>query len=247
MVSIELQNICKSFLLDKKEKDYSIFDRILKLAGLKKKARFIALKDINLKFYENEIVGILGENGAGKTTLVNIMYGITIPTSGRVVSEKKITALYGYGGCFNGELTGRQNIYLSGTAYGIRKKDLDRNIDKIIAFSEIKEIDIQLKYYSNGMKARLGFSIFSFIDSDILIFDESLVGGDFFFQNKCALILQEMIKRPHKTFFIISHDEGSLINLCNRIIVLKNGDVVFDGNPLKALEYYKSTKIVSTL
>jgi ABC-type polysaccharide/polyol phosphate transport system ATPase subunit len=243
MVTLELQNISKTYFLRNK----NIF------LYLKKKLNFIsrsnlsashtksfkALENINLKFYENEIVGIMGLNGAGKSTLTSIMYGLTKPSSGKIITDRTITALFGFGSCFNPELSGRENIYLNGTAYGLSKKEIDKNIDEIIAFSEIEEIDIQMKFYSNGMRARLGFSIVAYIESDILILDEALVGGDIYFQKKCEAKLKEMIARPNKTFIIISHNENLLNELCTKIIIMKKGEIEFESDPISAIEFYK--------
>jgi ABC-2 type transport system ATP-binding protein len=167
------------------------------------------------------------------------MYGLTKPSSGKIITDRTITALFGFGSCFNPELSGRENIYLNGTAYGLSKKEIDKNIDEIIAFSEIEEIDIQMKFYSNGMRARLGFSIVAYIESDILILDEALVGGDIYFQKKCEAKLKEMIARPNKTFIIISHNENLLNELCTKIIIMKKGEIEFESDPISAIEFYK--------
>jgi ABC-type polysaccharide/polyol phosphate transport system ATPase subunit len=244
MVTLELQNISKTFFLKKERKGRSLLKKITSFLYSSKTTKsltkeFKALDNINLKFYENEIVGIIGINGAGKSTLANIMYGLTKPSSGKVITNRRIVALFGFGSCFNQELTGRENIYLNGTAYGLTKKQIDYHIDEIIAFSEIDEIDIQLKFYSNGMKARLGFSIVAYIESDILILDEALVGGDVYFQKKCVARLKEIIARANKSFIIISHSEGLLKELCTKIIVMKNGKIEFESNPISAIEFYK--------
>jgi len=244
MVTLELQDISKTFFLRKESNGASFFKKIRSFFYSSKTTNlltkeFIALENINLKFHENEIVGIMGINGAGKSTLAKIMYGLTKPSSGCVITHRTIIALFGFGSCFNNELTGRENIYLNGTAYGLSKKQIDNHIDEIIAFSEIEEIDIQLKFYSNGMKARLGFSLVAYIESDILILDEALVGGDAYFQKKCIAKLKEIITRPNKTFIIVSHSENLLRELCTKIIVMKKGKLEFESDPVSAIEFYK--------
>jgi lipopolysaccharide transport system ATP-binding protein len=243
-LTLELKNVSKVFLLKKGRRGASLIKRIRSFSlnkdlYTKSLNKFTALEDINLKFYENEIVGIVGSNGAGKSTLVNIMYGLTEPTTGEVITNKRVVALYGFDSCFNGELTGRENIYLTSSAYGLNNKQIDSLVNEIIEFSEIKEIDIQIKFYSNGMKARLGFSIVAFIDADIFILDESLVGGDVFFQKKCVNKIKDMIKKPNRTFILISHEEGILNDLCSKIIVMNKGKIEFESDTVSGLEYYK--------
>lgn len=245
-VALELKNISKTFLLTKKRKNTSIIKNISfyfsNQRAIDKDANtFVALRDINLKFYENEIVGIIGSNGAGKSTLTSIMYGLTEPSSGEIISQNRVTALFGFGSCMNIELTGRQNIYLTCAAYGFKKNQIDEYMNDIIEFSQIKEIDIQIKFYSNGMLARLGFSIIAFIDTDILILDESLVGGDIFFQKKCALKIKDIASKPNKTIILISHEGSFLNDLCDRIIVMESGQVVYESDPVSALAFYEKT------
>ena len=245
-VTLELKNIVKTFILRKKGKNISTIKSISsyffnQTVNNKDANTFVALRDINLKFYENEIVGIIGSNGAGKSTLTSLMYGLTEPSAGEIITNNRVTALFGFGSCMNIELTGRQNIYLTCAAYGLKKNQIEEYMNDIIGFSEIKEIDIQIKFYSNGMLARLGFSIIAFIDTDILILDESLVGGDIFFQKKCVLKIKDIASKPNKTIILISHERSFLNDLCDKIIVMESGQVVYESDPVSALAFYEKT------
>ena len=244
MIVLQLKNISKIFYLKKKRPFFfdfrTLFDVLIEgMIERKPKPKFVALDDVSIKIYEGEVVGIIGSNGAGKSTLIKIIYGILKPTSGEILCESKITALFGFGSCFNMELTGRDNIFLTATAYGLSQSRIYECIDQIIAYSEIEEIDIQMKFYSNGMKSRLGFSILLYIESDILILDEALTGGDAYFQKKSIQSLKDLIQTPNKTVILISHNEGMIRELCTRVILMKKGKVLLDSLPVSALEYYK--------
>ena len=246
MISIELKNISKKYKnkFDKQFLFNSIKNQkkdILKKSGINNSSsEFYALQDINLKIIKNDIVGIVGRNGAGKSTLVQIMSGITAPTAGEIISTDQITPLFGFGSCFNSELTGRENIFLTGTAFGMKRVAIADRLNDIINFSEIETIDTPLKFYSNGMKARLGFSISIFIETDLLILDEAMSGGDVFFQKKCIEKLKDLIKLHNKTLILISHNESLMKELCNKVVVMKEGRIVLESDTETALDFYKT-------
>ena len=197
-----------------------------------------ALKDINLEIKRGEILGIIGKNGAGKTTLLKIISRITSPTKGRINISGRIASLIEVGTGFHGELTGRENIYLNGSILGLRKHEINQRLDKIIDFSGVeKYIDTPVKRYSSGMYVRLGFSVAAHLDPDILIVDEVLAVGDAEFQKKC-LGKMKNISSEGRTVLFVSHNMPSIINLCNRSILLNDGEVIKDGQAEDVVENY---------
>ncbi len=197
-----------------------------------------ALKDINLEIKRGEILGIIGKNGAGKTTLLKIISRITSPTKGRINISGRTASLIEVGTGFHGELTGRENIYLNGSILGLRKHEINQRLDKIIDFSGVeKYIDTPVKRYSSGMYVRLGFSVAAHLDPDILIVDEVLAVGDAEFQKKC-LGKMKNISSEGRTVLFVSHNMSSIINLCNRGILLNDGEVIKDGQAEDVVENY---------
>ncbi len=195
-----------------------------------KKEKFIALKNINIEINSGEIVGILGLNGAGKSTLLKVISGIIKPTNGSVVLNGSMAPLIELGAGFDNELTGRENIFLNGALLGFSRKELQEKIGSIIDFSELNEfIDIPLKNYSSGMYARLGFSIATIYNPDILIIDEVLSVGDFRFQEKSLNKINEMISKGTTVLFV-SHDLEQIKRLCGRVIWLNKGEIVQIGD-----------------
>lgn len=191
---------------------------------------FYALKNINLKIIKGESVGLIGENGSGKSTLLKVLSQITVPTSGTAVINGKIASVLEIGMGFHPELSGRENIYLSGALLGLRKKQIKLLYDDIVAFSEIGNyIDSPVKHYSSGMYLRLAFSVVAHLDVDILMFDEVFSVGDFGFQRKCIAKIRELIS-GNKTLIIVSHNLNDIVKLCERTIFIDKGKVISDGN-----------------
>lgn len=191
---------------------------------------FYALKNINLKIIKGESVGLIGENGSGKSTLLKVLSQITVPTSGTAVINGKIASVLEIGMGFHPELSGRENIYLSGALLGLRKKQIKLLYDDIVAFSEIGNyIDSPVKHYSSGMYLRLAFSVVAHLDVDILMFDEVFSVGDFGFQRKCIAKIRELIS-SNKTLIIVSHNLNDIVKLCERTIFIDKGKVISDGN-----------------
>lgn len=201
---------------------------------------FWALKDISIDIHQGDRVGIIGKNGAGKSTLLKIISGITSPTHGNIKIKGRISSLLEVGTGFNPELTGRENIYLNGAILGMKRKDVDRKIDEIIAFSEIeKHIDTPVKRYSSGMYVRLAFAVAAHLDSEILIADEVLAVGDAAFQKKALGKMNELSTNEGRTVIFVSHQMNALENLCKSGIILSKGKVVFQTNNIqKAIERY---------
>ena len=193
--------------------------------------RFKALDDVNFTIEEGEVVGIIGHNGAGKSTLLKHLANVTKPTSGEVIVNGSIAPLIEVGAGVNPELTGRENIFLNGAILGIPKKVIRSKLDEIIDFSELEQfIDTPVKRYSTGMTVKLGFSIATSLDADILIIDEVLAVGDLAFQRKCFDRMEDMIKRQGKTVLIVSHNIRQIERLCSRVIMLDHGKIFADSD-----------------
>lgn len=198
-----------------------------------------ALRDINFEINRGEVLGIIGKNGAGKSTLLKILSRVTSPTTGEIKTKGRIASLLEVGTGFHPEMTGRENIYLNGAILGMTKAEIRSKIDEIIAFSGCERyIDTPVKRYSSGMTVRLAFSVAAHLEPDILVVDEVLAVGDAEFQKKAIGKMQDISKGEGRTVLFVSHNMSSVQKLCNRCIVLDNGNKLFDGNVSKALEFY---------
>ncbi|MBR6200326.1 MAG: ATP-binding cassette domain-containing protein [Spirochaetales bacterium] len=205
---------------------------------------FWALKDLNFEIKQGERVGIIGKNGAGKSTLLKILSQITAPTEGSLKIRGRIASLLEVGTGFHQEMTGRENIYLNGAILGMKKKEIDKKIDEIIAFSEIEQhIDTPVKRYSSGMYVRLAFAIAAHLDSDILIADEVLAVGDAAFQKKAIGKMNDLSAGEGRTVLFVSHQMGAVKQLCNRGIVLEKGRIVADGDISDCISFYQRNQI----
>jgi lipopolysaccharide transport system ATP-binding protein len=201
-----------------------------------------ALKGISFNVKRGEVIGIIGRNGAGKSTLLKIISRITFPTTGHALIRGRISSLLEVGTGFHPELTGRENIYLNGTILGMRKQEIDRKIDDIIAFSGVERfIDTPVKRFSSGMRVRLAFSVAAHLEPDILIIDEVLAVGDADFQQKC-LNAMEAVGRSGRTVLFVSHNMKAVARLCNRTILLENGKIVADGPSAQVVSRYLSSE-----
>lgn len=199
---------------------------------------FWALKDVSIQIACGETVGLIGHNGAGKTTLLRMLSGLIRPDSGQIIIRGRIQALIALGAGFNPVLTGRENIYVNGSVLGIRKNEIDRRFDEIVAFSGIEEfIDMPVQSYSSGMVVRLGFSIAAHLEPDILLVDEVLAVGDLAFRTKCQVRIQEL-KRRGVAIILVSHSLHTISHVCTRVITLERGQVLYDGDPEQAIGAY---------
>lgn len=200
-----------------------------------------ALKNINFEVKQGEILGIIGKNGAGKSTLLKILSKVTTPTTGSVKSKGRIASLLEVGTGFHPEMTGRENIYLNGAILGMTKSEIRSKINEIIDFSGCERyIDTPVKRYSSGMRVRLGFAVAAFLEPDILVVDEVLAVGDSEFQKKAIGKMQDISKEGGRTVLFVSHNMGSIKNLCTNCVVLRNGEVAFKGETKEAIAYYFS-------
>src|SRR6266567_7961045 len=192
---------------------------------------FKALDDVDFSVEEGEVLGIIGSNGAGKSTLLKLLARITVPTSGLISVRGKIAPLIEVSAGLISDLTGRENVYLNGIILGMPYAQVKKKFDEIVAFAELEEfIDTPIKRYSTGMAVRLGFSLATCVDADILIVDEVLAVGDLAFQRKCFDRMEDMIKRQGKTVLLVSHNLRQVERLASRVILLDHGAVVSDGN-----------------
>jgi len=200
-----------------------------------------ALKDISFEVREGEVVGIIGRNGAGKSTLLKILSRITEPTSGRAKIHGRVGSLLEVGTGFQPELTGRENIYLNGAILGMKKAEIDRKFDEIVAFAETEKfLDTPVKHYSSGMYVRLAFAVAAHLEPEILIVDEVLAVGDVQFQRKCLGKIQNIAKGEGRTILFVSHNMDAIQRLCSRCLLLAEGQLITDGNVGGAVARYLS-------
>jgi lipopolysaccharide transport system ATP-binding protein len=198
-----------------------------------------ALQDINFEVERGEILGIIGKNGAGKSTLLKILSRVTAPTTGSIKFGGRVASLLEVGTGFNGEMTGRENIYLNGAILGMTKKEIASKIDEIIDFSGCERyIDTPVKRYSSGMYVRLAFAVAAFLEPDILIVDEVLAVGDAEFQKKAIGKMQDISRGQGRTVLFVSHNMAAVKSLCTRGVVMEYGKVVMNSSVENAISYY---------
>lgn len=203
---------------------------------------FMALNGVDLTIYQGEAVGIIGSNGAGKSTLLKLLSRVTAPTNGEIDIYGRIASMLEVGTGFNGELTGRENVYMNGAILGMTKAEIDAKMEDIIEFSEVREfIDTPVKRYSSGMFVKLAFSVAAHLDAEIMIMDEVLAVGDMAFQTKCLDKMREAANKDGRTVLYVSHNMNTIRKLCDRCIVLDKGKVVFEGDVEKAIAVYFGT------
>ena len=204
-----------------------------------KNEKFLALDGVSFEVKKGETIGLIGGNGAGKSTLLKLLSRITAPTSGEIRVKGKISSMLEVGTGFHPELTGRENIYLNGAILGMKRKEVDERIEKIIEFSECGQfIDTPVKRYSSGMFVKLAFSVAAHLDCDIMLMDEVLAVGDMAFQKKCIDKMVSVARDEGKTIIYVSHNMQTIRQLCNRCVVLKKGKVIFDGDVEKGIDIY---------
>ncbi len=201
---------------------------------------FQALKRVSFDIADGEVVGIIGHNGSGKSTILKIIAGVYKPSTGRVQIAGKVAALIELGAGFHPDLTGRENILLNGLLLGLTKREIRDKEERIIEFAELGDfIDTPIKQYSSGMMMRLGFSIATEVDPDILLIDEILAVGDADFQAKCAVRIEDFCRRG-KTIVFVSHDMRAVRQLCNRALLMDHGVLVADGPADEVIAAYET-------
>lgn len=204
---------------------------------------FVALNGIDLTVHQGEALGIIGGNGAGKSTMLKLLSRVTAPTEGEIDIYGRIASMLEVGTGFNGEMTGRENIYMNGAILGMTKAEIDAKMEDIIEFSEVRDfIDTPVKRYSSGMYVKLAFSVAAHLDSEIMIMDEVLAVGDMAFQKKCLDKMRDAAKGQGRTVLYVSHNMNTIRQLCDRCIVLDKGKIIFDGEVEEAIGIYLGIK-----
>jgi lipopolysaccharide transport system ATP-binding protein len=243
-IVVDVQNLTKRYEIYAQPQDrlkQMVLPRLRRLARREPRPYykdFWALTDVSFSVKRGEAVGIIGRNGSGKSTLLQMICGILTPTSGSVRSAARIAALLELGAGFNPEFTGKENVFLSGLVYGIPEDVLKRRYQDIVDFAEIGDhIDQPVKTYSSGMYVRLAFAVASFSDPEILVVDEALSVGDVYFQRKCFRRIDEL-RASGCTLLFVTHSADTLLQLCDRGIVLDSGRLVFDGPTKPAVAEY---------
>lgn len=249
---IELNHVTKEYKLGNLTSlKQSVLNGASRLIGRRPvgRERFKALDDISFKIQPGEVVGIIGSNGAGKSTLLKHLAHISNPTQGEVIVRGSVAPLIEVGAGLNPELTGRENIFLNGAILGVPKKVIKQKLDDIIGFAELEQfIDTPVKRYSSGMAIKLGFSIATSIDADILIVDEVLAVGDMAFQRKSFDRMDDLIRKNNKTVLIVSHNIRQVERLCQRVLLLDRGKVLCDSDSVTSCNmfYYRSNEKILT-
>ncbi len=204
---------------------------------------FMALNGIDLTVYKGEALGIIGGNGAGKSTMLKLLSRVTAPTEGEIDIYGRIASMLEVGTGFNGEMTGRENVYMNGAILGMTKAEIDAKMEDIIDFSEVREfIDTPVKRYSSGMYVKLAFSVAAHLDSEIMIMDEVLAVGDMAFQKKCLDKMRDAAKKEGRTVLYVSHNMNTIRQLCDRCIVLDMGKIIFSGDVEDAIAVYMNSE-----
>jgi len=250
--AITAHNVSKCFMLGTRspEKYHALRDVLAQgLRGLgravvgqpQQRQQFWALRDIDFQIKEGERIGLIGRNGAGKSTLLKILGRITEPTGGTIRIRGRLASLLEVGTGFHPELTGRENVWLSGAIYGLSRREILRKFDDIVAFAEVEQfLEVPVKRYSSGMYVRLAFSVAAHLDPDILIIDEVLAVGDIQFQKKC-LAKMEDIAGEGRTLILVSHNMSTILSMSTRCILLDGGALVASGRPQEVVRAYQDT------
>jgi ABC-type polysaccharide/polyol phosphate transport system ATPase subunit len=238
MSVLEFLSVSKRYRIDREtgETTQGLFPRLARL--WRPSGEFWALRDVSFVVSAGEALGIIGHNGAGKSTALKLLSNITAPTSGEIHIRGRIAALLEVGSGFHPELTGRENVYLSGSILGMRRAEITSKLDSILDFAGVREFaEVPVKRYSSGMYVRLGFAIAAHLDADILLLDEVLAVGDAKFQERCQKRIHEL-KASGKTIVFISHDLAAVRQLCDRALLLNEGRLIAEGSPPEVISHY---------
>ena len=247
---IKVENLSKQYRIGARQESYpTLRDSIVKtfrapFARFRRNGgsgnTIWALKDVNFEVAPGEVVGVIGRNGAGKSTLLKILSRITEPTTGQADIYGRVGSLLEVGTGFHQELSGRENIYLNGAILGMKRAEIGRRFDEIVSFAEIESfIDTPVKHYSSGMYMRLAFAVAAHLEPEVLLVDEVLAVGDAEFQKKCLGKMRD-VGRQGRTVLFVSHNMGAILNLCERVIVIANGQIQYSGETGEGVNsYYK--------
>lgn len=236
---IKFENVTKKFSLQNQKTFKEFLPALLK--GEDTTTGFTALDNLSFEVKKGEVLGIIGPNGSGKSTILKLIAGVMSPSSGKVTVEGQVSPLIELGAGMHPELTGRENIYLNGAILGLKRKEIDKNLQNIIDFSEISEfIDQPVKHYSSGMYMRLAFSIAIHVHPEILLVDEILAVGDTDFQAKCFKKMNEYKKDNNITIVFVSHSMPQVGKFCTRVIYLNHHRIISEGDPKNIIQEYLS-------
>jgi len=241
MIDLKFDRVSKKYRVQREQETRAVrgplSERLRSVTG--NYEDFWALKDVSFQVSRGETLGIIGANGAGKSTILKLLSKITAPTSGAITINGRLSALIEVGSGFHPELTGRENIYLSGSILGMRRREITEKLHSIIDFAGVRQfIDVPVKRYSSGMYVRLGFSIAAHLQPDILLLDEVLAVGDASFQAKCYARIKKM-RDDGTTIIFISHDLNAVDFLCDRALLLSSGEIVADGSTSDVISQYE--------
>lgn len=239
MTAISIQGVSKRFRINQ-DRQSSLKERAVHLGRPKRGYKdFWALRDIDLDIAQGETVGLLGHNGSGKSTLLKCVGGILTPTEGEIHVRGRIASLLELGAGFHPDLTGRENVFLNASILGMSRRDIETRFDDIVAFAELERfIDEQVKHYSSGMYVRLGFAVAINVEPDVLLVDEVLSVGDEAFQQKC-LERVRAFQREGRTIMFVSHASDLVRRICDRVMVLDQGEVVTVDEPMSAILQFR--------
>lgn len=241
MNRIEIFDLSKKYELSSTDihEGQSFRDAFYSLFSKDKKKEFYALRSISLSIEEGQVVGLIGKNGSGKSTLLKILSGIVAPTSGKAIVRGRMASLLEVGTGFHGDLSGRENIFLSGVILGMRQQEIKQKFDAIVAFSGIEQfLEIPVKKYSSGMRLRLAFSIAAQLEPEILLIDEVLAVGDYEFEKKCIGAVEDL-KNVGRTILFVSHNMTAVKRLCKRVLWLDKGGIQLDGEAEAVVQAYQ--------
>lgn len=247
-VAIELHNLSKAFIIKHNKADQlkSKFIGLFYERYRERRELFWALKNVDLSIQKGETCGIIGPNGSGKSTLLRIIAHVLTPTSGTVSVYGRVAPMIELGVGFHHELTGKENVYLNASLFGLSRKEIDSIYDKIVTFSELQDlIDVPIKNYSSGMFMRLGFSVAMHLSPEIFLIDEIFAVGDENFQRKCIEKVNEL-KRGGTTILFISHSLDSIERICDRVYLLERGEIVTVGEAREVIDRYKERVVQSS-
>jgi ABC-type polysaccharide/polyol phosphate transport system ATPase subunit len=249
MSDLTFDRVSKRYLVRREsDGDETLHPWLRKLRALRRKPdEFWALRDVSFDVERGETLGIIGHNGAGKSTILKLLSNITSPTAGRIAINGRLSALIEVGSGFHPELTGRENIFLNGAILGMRRSEIAEKLDSITEFAGVRPfLDVPVKRFSSGMYVRLGFSIAAHLDPDILLLDEVLAVGDAAFQEKCLTRIGEL-KRRGTTIVFISHDLAAVERICDRVILMRRGEIAANGMPATVISQYEHQADTSTI
>lgn len=236
--AIELEGVSKEFIIIHRERSIKSAAMRLLMWNVPRKERFVALEDISFSVPRGQTVGVVGANGQGKSTLLSLLARIYRPTRGRITVRGRIASLLELEAGFQPDFTGFENIYLNGVIMGLTHAELDARLEEIVAFAGIGDhLTQQVKHYSSGMKARLGFAVAAHVGPEVLLVDEVLAVGDAVFQERCFQKI-EQFKREGVTIFVVSHDVRALRRVCDRVLWIEKHRIKADGPAKEVLDRY---------